>query len=403
MKKICIFVVLGLIAVGTALWAAPADTLANDLNAIVPASAAVKGATVALSKKVALAGALTVPEGVTLDITKGQLELKNGAALTVNGLILANGSVEVDGITDYSISVTGASVAINGKGIIRSAGEGNLLRIISGRKLTLTDVKLDGLSSSKNANWPSWVSVDSKDNSVPLVWVGGKNASLVMAGEAIIAGNTCTWRGGVAESGGGVLVIDSGYFEMGGNSAVAGNTQLNNRYGGGVHVSGSQDQSTPPAIFVMKGNAAVWGNSCLPMDNASSRGGGVALDNTTTFTMQGNAKIYGNQANIGGGLYTQGLYCNFNFEGGTIYGANERDAKLRNNADVPKRGSSLHISTSGDASKILWGKSGVFTGGDGTKAPGSPILTGSTGAVFENGAVKLGNNNILTQDTLIAK
>ena len=88
-----------------------AAQLAADLNALEAGSATVTGAKVSLTGEVNLAAALTVPAGVTLDLSGGsaKLVLKNGAALTVDGTVDAKAEgVNVDGEAATAAVVTAA-------------------------------------------------------------------------------------------------------------------------------------------------------------------------------------------------------------------------------------------------------------------------------------------------------
>jgi hypothetical protein len=64
-----------------------AKQLAAEINAIKAGSAAVEGGTVRLTDEVNLSTGLTVPAGVTLELTAegAWLALQNGAELTVDG------------------------------------------------------------------------------------------------------------------------------------------------------------------------------------------------------------------------------------------------------------------------------------------------------------------------------
>jgi hypothetical protein len=67
-----------------------AAQLAEDINAIEAGKATVSGDTVTLTGGVRLETVvLTVPSGVTLDLTKETLQLANNAILTVNGTVNA--------------------------------------------------------------------------------------------------------------------------------------------------------------------------------------------------------------------------------------------------------------------------------------------------------------------------
>jgi Flp pilus assembly protein TadG len=83
--------------------------LAADLNAIEEGKATVSGDTVTLIGDVRIENAaLTVPLGVTLDLTKETLQLADNAALTVNA--------RAEGVNIDSAAVNPA--AINGSGTI---------------------------------------------------------------------------------------------------------------------------------------------------------------------------------------------------------------------------------------------------------------------------------------------
>jgi hypothetical protein len=122
-----------------------AEQLAVDLNAIKAESAVVEGATVRLTDEVRLTSSLTVPAGVTLDLTKEGLELGDNAVFTVNGTVRAKDEgVKID-------SAAANPVVINGSGTIRLNSKGRLLGIWEGRKLTLDGVTLVGLKDNDNA------------------------------------------------------------------------------------------------------------------------------------------------------------------------------------------------------------------------------------------------------------
>jgi hypothetical protein len=73
--------------------ATAAEKLAADINAIQAGSAAVNDSTVKLTGRVEIKTGLTVPEGVTLDLTAegAEIKLQDGAVLTVNGTVNATG------------------------------------------------------------------------------------------------------------------------------------------------------------------------------------------------------------------------------------------------------------------------------------------------------------------------
>jgi hypothetical protein len=89
-----------------------AAQLAADINAIEAGKATVSGDTVTLTGGVRLTTALTIPEGVTLDLTKETLQLGDNAIFTVNGTVDAKAEgIKVD-------SAVANPAAINGSGTI---------------------------------------------------------------------------------------------------------------------------------------------------------------------------------------------------------------------------------------------------------------------------------------------
>jgi hypothetical protein len=114
-----------------------AAKLATDLNAIKAGSATVEGATVKLIGGVDLTAGLTVPEGVTLDLSgeDARLILKNGAALIVDGTVNARGHGDQGkGWVDGGLYVDDGVAIINGSGTIRLQSKGCLLNIWGDKK-----------------------------------------------------------------------------------------------------------------------------------------------------------------------------------------------------------------------------------------------------------------------------
>jgi hypothetical protein len=207
---------------GSAPPAATAAKLAADINAIKPDSAKVNGDTVTLSGWVGIKKRLTVPEGVTLDLTAEgtALELQDGAALTVNGTVNATGHGDHGkGWVEGGLRVDDGTTAINGTGTIRLASKGRLFNI--GSDKARRTLSLDG---------DMLVGVPDNDN--PRVGIG-ENGGFVLKSGAI-TGNTRSsddWA-----SGGGVEVW-RGTFTMEGG-AISGNSASGKRGsgGGGVHI-----------------------------------------------------------------------------------------------------------------------------------------------------------------------
>jgi hypothetical protein len=208
-----------------------AAELAAAINAMEGQSeghADVNGATVTITGGfVDVRTNLTVPAGVTLDVTE------DGAALGLH-----NATVTVDGTVNavpdsFCLEDTAEWGTINGSGTIRLAGKGSLFRVNgnknrAARKLTLDGVTLVGLP----------------DNSRPLVMVDG-NVEKGYTGEFVLK-----------------------------NGAITGNTHNSDGWadGGGVAVWGGK--------FTMKGGV-ISGNT------AGSDAGGVKVVHEGSFTLEG--------------------------------------------------------------------------------------------------------------------
>jgi predicted small secreted protein len=288
----------------------PAERLAADLNAIEAESATVEGATVKLSDEVQLTTGLTVPAGVTLDLTADgvKIELQNGAELTVDGTVNTSGHGDHgNGWVAGGLRIGDGIAVINGSGTIRLQSKGYLLHIWDKTHLTLDGVTLVGIA----------------DNDSPLVAVGESGELVMKSGS--ITGNTTT------SSGGGVSINDGSTFTMEGGT-ITGNTTGSR--GGGVRIYGGS--------FTMSGSAAISGNTAT----GGGGGGGVSVGGGT-FTMSGSATISGNTATSSGGVAVFNDAA-FTKTGGVIYGSNETNTSLRNvvkdaeGAEQTDRGAAVH-------------------------------------------------------------
>jgi hypothetical protein len=200
---------------------------------------------VTLTDWAGLKTALTVPKGVTLDLTVdgAALELQDGAVLTVNGTVNATGHDDHGkGWGEGSLRTGDGTAVIAGTGTIYLKSKGCLLNIGSdkGRQLTLDGVTLVGV-----------------DNSEPLV--GVNNGGFVLKSGAI-TGNTRTsdeWA-----DDGGVGVWESGLFTMEGGT-ISGNTALGGKRGGGGGVT--VDKGT----FAMSGGT-ISGNSAIGEEDSGN-------------------------------------------------------------------------------------------------------------------------------------
>jgi hypothetical protein len=229
-----------------------AEQLAADINAIEAGKATVSGDTITLIGWAGLKTSLTVPAGVTLDLTTdgAALELQDGAVLTVNGTVNAKSQgINID-------SVVANPAIINGSGTIHLKSKGRLLDIDNGKKLILDGVTLVGLADN--------------DNSL----VGVHNDSEFVLKSGAITDNI---RNNDDDGGGGVITY--GTFTMGGGTISDNSTQGN---GGGVLVYWG--------TFIMEGGT-ISGNS-------SFRGGGGVGVRGGTFIFEGGA-IYGASAEDG--------------------------------------------------------------------------------------------------------
>jgi hypothetical protein len=365
--------------------------LAADLNAIKAGSAAAKGATVKLTGGfVHLQSDLTVPAGVTLDVTTDGAALGLGnVTLTVNGTVIA-------GPNHVRLEDSASAAVISGSGTIRLQNKGSLFQVEGSRKLTLDGVTLAGL----------------KDNSAPLVGVRSGGEFVMKSGA--VTGNT---NAGDMPTGGGVNVGEGGSFTMEGGE-ISGNTAQGSEgaNGGGVGLW--------LGAFIMKGgvisdnaaNGKNWSNGggvmavgAFTMEGGTISGntsagdsGGVAVTRNGTFTMKDGAISGNTAAGNGGGV----KICpsdggdnggTFTMEGGAISGNTAKSAggvSVALSAFILKGGriEENHVRDLGEESAwwavnldvwkgtAKWGTGGVYTQGDvdyekgGAKAGGSDIV-----------------------------
>jgi hypothetical protein len=256
-----------------------AAALSAELNAIASGSATVEGATVTLTDTISIGSAsgLTVPAGVTLDVTADNavLKLETGAALTVNGTVISKDQ-------RVRLEDSAGERTINGSGTIRLRGQGHLLKVVGGstnKKLTLDGVTLVGVANNNRSL------VDVRN--------GGSGTGHFVMKSGAITGNINI--NGESAFGGGVLVDDGGTFTMEGGT-ISGNTAEstssnsdNGAEGGGVFVA--------HGTFTMEGGT-ISGNT-VKSSVGYSVGGGVRVGENSEFTMQGGA-ISGNKAEGGG-------------------------------------------------------------------------------------------------------
>jgi hypothetical protein len=403
----------------------PAATqLAADINNRPKSSeedigrAEVNGSTVTLKGGfIDLRTNLTVPAGITLDVTADGILGLHDVILTGNGTVNANSN-------HIQLEDTAAYATINGSGTIHLKGKGRLLEVEGNKNVANRTLTLDGVTL-----------VGVKDNDEPLVEVrsGGDERSghfIMISGK--ITGNTHVyhdWAGGGGVrayggkftmqdgeisgnaasgerggSGGGVSVENGATFTMQGGT-ISGNNASGKEegaLGGGVNVGGEA------SIFTMNGGV-ISGNSAN--GGGKGEGGGVRLGEGTTFTMTG-GEISGNSANgggrgvgggvsvykgtfsmedgtisgntvtseqesaNGGGVTVRGENGTFTMQGGTIYGKIDKlpvgtDPSLANSAG----GGDTATLEVRDQATAKWGTNGTYTKGDVDQTGGSNICS----------------------------
>jgi hypothetical protein len=364
--------------------------LTENINEIRAGSAEMDGATVTLTGGVRLENAaLTVPSGVTLDLTKETLQLANNAIFTVNGTVNA----KAEGVNIDSAEANPATV--NGSGTISLKNKGRMLNIGGGRKLILDGVTLVGLQDNDNSlirigengmlflksgaiTGNTQVDEDIGHGGGVTMWEGG---TFTMTG-GTITGNTA--KGVNSAFGGGVFVGGEGStFTMTGG-AITGNTAkggIRNANGGGVFFEGSTftmtggtisdnsadgggggggggGVSVASATFNMSGGT-ISGNSTTA-SNGEGGGGGVRVFNPgATFTMEGGA-IFGNASENGGGVHVRNR-ATFTMKGGRIQGGTDSDGFTKNTDTNSDGSSALYVHNGAATAK--WGSDGTYTKG----------------------------------------
>jgi hypothetical protein len=385
-----------------------AERLAADLGS------AIDGATVTLTDEVYLTTTLTVPAGVTLDLTAdgAKLELRNGATLTVDGTVNTRGHGDHgSGWVDGGLRVGDGAATINGSGTLRLQSKGSLLNISDKQHLTLDGVTLVGIADNNDSLVVVYEGGALVMNSGAITgntrtgegWSGGggvqvaKDAAFTMNGGSI-SGNTVN---GEWAFGGGVLV--EGAFTMNGG-AISGNrvNGADAAAGGGVFVEADGKAGGKTATFIFAGGA-ISGNKVASLGNDSgSNGGGVFVGVNGIFTMKGGA-ISGNVSSstwgAGGGVGVDGgetekmasfimdggaisgnsashmsggvdvRYATFTLNGGRIQGSADSDGFTKNSGSAEGT-AALFVWDS----TATWGTGGAYTRGGVSQSGGSDIV-----------------------------
>jgi hypothetical protein len=347
-----------------------AAQLAADINSIAEETAEVSGDTVTITGRVGIESPLTVPTGVTVDLTgDGQLVLVD-ATLTVNGTVKA-------GANRVRMGSAASEGTINGSGTIQLKGTGQLLIVEGNENHSTRTLTLDGVTL---------VGVANNDQSLVAMNNGGE---FIMK-SGTISGNTFNGNGDWA-GGGGVNIGGGSTFTME-SGTISGNTVKANRWsrGGGVCIDGG--------TFNMKGGEISGNTAAVPETGDNGGGGGVFGTRGSTFIMEGGT-ISGNKLTGGVGGDSGGVRVEtnavFTLKGGTIYGKAESlpagvDASLANSS---ARNAALSLGNQDDGqgfAAVKWGTGGTYTKGGESQTEGSDIVPHTEG------------ENCGTDDTLIA-
>jgi len=398
-----------------------AAQLAAELNAMNNGSVQLDGNTVTLTRIIGeIQRNLTVPEGVTLEITDdGALYFYN-AALTVNGTVNApSNKIGIDGGMMERQGKDTGWLTINGNGTINLTSKGILLGVHgSGQKITIDGVTLIGLADndsplvrvgdggelilkSEKITGNVCISNIEYGYGYSSVIVDGNGTTFTMEGGAI-SGNSVTGsrvygggvtvqnngaftmeggkisgnsvNGSIGASGGGVIVREGSVFTMEGgeisDNSATGRQWVNS---GGVHASSN-------GTFIMSGGI-ISGNN---ISGGEAKGGGVKAEGGI-FIMQGGV-ISGNNASgsvfaFGGGVYIESTRSNigaFTMLGGRIQGSTDSDGFTKNTLDSPRnrRGVAINIDNYEGNVTAKWGTGGTYTIGGVRQTSGGII--GST-------------------------
>ena len=351
--------------------------LAAELNTMRgEGSATVNGHTVTLIRDIGGQKDITIPAGVTLELTGDiGLWLYDGIILTVNGTLnTPSGRIGFDDSTNSKF------FTINGSGTINLKSKGNLLNIGNGKKLILDGATLVGIIDN---NQPlvdvnsggefilknGVITSNTNTNVGGGIRVRGGGTSFIMTG-GTISGNS-------ANSGGGLDIREGSSFTMTGGT-ISDNTVNGADYsaGGGVSARGGGTS------FTMTGGTISGNSAILALNGSGGLGGGVQLDQGASFTMTGGT-ISGNSAGRMGGGIEMRNGSSFTMSGGTIYGSSAEGS----NANIAAQSGAAML-VNGSTAK--WGVGGTYTRGGVSHIGGSVIL--------ENGS----NAIVGTNDTLIA-
>lgn len=264
-------------------------------------------------------GSLTIEGNVTVSGGTGSFAtVRSGAALSVNGAVLAQGVSGEDsffdvagslsmgpdgGISGWVANGSGSAVSVSGEGasLTMNGGEisgntatktGGGVRLADGATMTMTN----GATVSNN------VLANGTAEGAGIHVSGG---STLTANSAVISGNHGTYKRdweGCQSQGGGIYVTGAGSTVTLTNTTVSGNRVAHNSNGSGGGIYATRDA----AVSITGGSVS--DNSGFISDDHllhESGGGGLYVTGDATLTMSG-VTVFNNTALLGAGIYLNG-------------------------------------------------------------------------------------------------
>ncbi len=303
-------------------------------------------------------------------------------------------TVDITGSQEWDLSgIAWGTMVQRGSGFDKRP----IIRITAGNSLSLKNITLDGNKETTTSQEPLIV-VDGGNLTIDDRTLIANAKSINNGGAISVLGGSLTMNGGrltgnLAKSGGAVFINNGGNFimnmgEIDNNTATV--------LGGGVFLD--RERGSTSTIFTMSDG--------LIHDNSSRHGGGVSLENTSTFSLNG-GKIYNNRVTgVGGGVNASGSGCRFNMSGGEIYSnvSDQNGGGIYNNT-----GNSLFTGTGGVIrdNHASWNGGGIYS----NHAP--VIINGVTirnnkasldgGGIYLNMLYMAANNTFTMNSGLIEK
>lgn len=283
-----------------------------------------------LGLSVATDSTVTLESGARITGVYNSYSSKSGAGASVSGTLIMKDGAEISNNTMSSYSTKGAGVFVNGGGSFTMDGG-----LITGNKLTYPSNGCDGAGVYVNGTFVmngGEITNNSTNSGYGggVYFYGANGYKFEMTGGKI-SENTAVTGGGVYDYGYGAAPFTMTGGEISGNTTTS--------VGGGVYIyasnaktpftmeggkiTGNTATSNGGGVYMAKGvltltDGEISGNTI----GGNARGGGVYLNNSSTFTMNGGA-ISGNQTNLssgyGGGVCLSSS-SSFTLNGGRIDG-----------------------------------------------------------------------------------